>query len=79
MKGKFKKIVLKIMLKKLWTEMRGYCLFGEGGGAEKIYLRFTKGSKKLNFMVLSGKVGLYSRGLGGQNSTLVRSLEYSVG
>ena len=26
-----------------------------------------------------GKVGLYSGGLGGQNSSLVRSLEYSVG
>ena len=34
---------------------------------------------KLNFSGFSGKVGLYSGGLGGQNSTLVRSFEFSVG
>ena len=35
------------MLKKLWTEIRGYCLFGEGGPGKKTHLRFTKGSKIL--------------------------------
>ena len=52
--------------------------FWLGGRCEKICLRFTKGSKKSKFLVLIEKVGLYSEGLGGQNSTLVRSFEFSV-
>ena len=50
-----------------------------GGWGEKVPQRFTKEGNILDFLVSSEKVGLYSGGLGGQNSTLVRSLEYSVG
>ena len=67
------------MFEKLWTKISGYCLFGEGGPGKKNGPRFTKGSNILKNMFFSEKVGLYSGGLGGQNSTLVRSLEYSVG
>ena len=67
------------MLEKLWTEISGYCFSDEGGRGEKFHLRFTKGSKKLNFSGFVEKVGLYSEGLGGQNSTLVRSFEFSGG
>ena len=70
----------KIMLEKLWTEISGYCFFGEGGQGEKFHLRFTKGSKVLKISRFVGKSWvIYSGCLGGQNSTLVRSLEYSVG
>ena len=40
------------MLEELWTEIRGYCFFGEGGRGKKNYLTFTKASnffKKLSF------------------------------
>ena len=44
------------MLEKLWTEMSGYCFFGEGERpGKKIHLRFTKASKILKKSCFFGK------------------------
>ena len=46
------------MLEKLWTEISGYCLFGEGGRGKKIYLTFTKANKNFKkFYFFEKKLG----------------------
>ena len=54
-------------------------LFRRGGAGVKNFTQGLSREAKISiFLVSSEKVGLYSEGLGGQNSTLVRSFEFSV-